>query len=46
MTIGQMTDSHLNNCIAKIMRSRTGWRSEYLERLQLELTIRAIKRAG
>jgi hypothetical protein len=45
MKIGDMTDSHLANCIAKILRSRKGWRREYLDRLQLERVIRSIKRA-
>lgn len=43
--VSQMTDSHLHNAIAKIRRSR-GWRKNYLERLELELTIRAVKRGG
>lgn len=39
--IGSMTDSHLANCIAKIERSGGRWRGEYLERLRLEVEIRA-----
>lgn len=40
LLISQMDTSHIVNCIAKINRSRTGWRAEYLPRLQLELDIR------
>jgi hypothetical protein len=40
-----MTDSHLHNAIAMVLRSKN-WRRQYLDRLQLELTIRAIKREG
>lgn len=46
LLVSQMDDRHLHNCIAKIRRSRRGWRREYLERLEIELTIRAIKREG
>jgi hypothetical protein len=38
--VQQMERSHLVNCIAKIERSKTNWRKEYLSRLQLELWIR------
>lgn len=41
--VSQMEDRHLHNSIALIKRSR-GWRKQYLERLELELLIRAIKR--
>lgn len=41
--ISQMTTSHIVNCIAKIQRSKRGWRREYLERLELELYIRSLK---
>lgn len=41
--VSKMEYSHLLNCIAKIRRSRKGWRREYLPRLELELTIRSIK---
>jgi hypothetical protein len=44
--VSQMEYSHLLNCIAKIRRSRKGWRKEYLPRLELELTIREIKGRG
>lgn len=44
--VSQMEYSHLLNCITKIRRSRTGWRQNYLPRLELELTIRSIKRQG
>lgn len=40
--VGQMTDSHLANAIAKIERSRTGWRREWLGRLKLEQVIRSL----
>jgi hypothetical protein len=43
--VSQMADSHLANCIALILRKRK-WRREYLDRLQLELVIRSIKREG
>lgn len=41
--VSNMDYSHLLACIAKIKRSRKGWRKEYLPRLELELTIRDIK---
>lgn len=41
--VSKMEYSHLLNCIAKIKRSRRGWRKEYLPRLELELTIRDIQ---
>lgn len=44
--VSHMDDRHLHNCIAKIMRSRKGWRRQYLDRLLLEVTIRAIKGSG
>jgi hypothetical protein len=37
--VGEMTDSHLANSIAKIQRS-ANWRKGWLPRLQLEETIR------
>lgn len=40
LLISQMTDSHLINCINKIIRDRT-WRRKYLPRLLLEREIRA-----
>ena len=43
LRISQMTTPHIQNAIAMIQRSRTGWRREYLERLQLELEIRNMK---
>lgn len=43
---GQMTDSHLANCIAKIRRSRKGWRADWLTRLEIEQTIRRISGEG
>lgn len=43
--VSQMSDRHLDNAIALVLRS-SGWRREYLDRLELELTIRAIKRQG
>lgn len=46
LLVSQMEDSHLHNCIAKILRSKTGWRRQYLERLQIELVVRSIKREG
>lgn len=42
--VRQMADSHLANAIALICRS--GWRIEYLDRLQLEQQIRTIERSG
>ncbi len=39
--VNQMTDSHLANCIARIIR--LNWRREWLERLQLEQQIRSMK---
>lgn len=41
--VSNMEYSHLLNCIAKIQRSKTGWRKEYLNRLEIELTIRDIQ---
>lgn len=41
--ISKMDRDHLLNCIAKIKRSRTGWRAKYLPRLELELTIRDVQ---
>lgn len=41
--VSNMETSHIQNCIAKILRSRRGWRREYLDRLRLELIIRSIK---
>jgi hypothetical protein len=41
--VSAMETSHIHNCIAKILRSRRGWRREYLPRLQLELLIRSMK---
>lgn len=41
--VSQMEYSHLLNCIAKIKRSRKGWRKEFLPRLELEIVIRQIK---
>jgi hypothetical protein len=43
--VSQMADSHLHNCIAKILR-HPNWRREYLDRLELELVIRSIQRSG
>jgi hypothetical protein len=40
LLISQMETGHIENCIAKIRRSRRGWRREYLPRLELELQIR------
>lgn len=40
--VGEMTDSHLQNCINKILRSRKGWRRHWLDRLLLEQQIRAM----
>jgi len=42
LLVSQMETRHLINCVAKILRSRRGWRLEYLERLQLELFIRSL----
>lgn len=39
---GQMSNDHLHNCIAKI-RS-TGWRQQWLARLELELIIRKVSK--
>jgi hypothetical protein len=41
--VSLMTDSHLHNSIAKILRSKRGWRRQYLDRLLLEVTIRSIR---
>lgn len=41
--VSKMEYSHLLNCIAKIQRSRKGWRKEFLPRLLLEITIRDIQ---
>lgn len=35
--ISEMNTSHIKNCINKIKKSTTGWRSEYLESLEEEL---------
>jgi len=43
LLVSQMETSHVQNCITKILRSRRGWRAEYLDRLKLELTIRSLK---
>lgn len=43
LLVSQMETRHIHNCIAKIQRSKRGWRGEYLERLQLELNIRRIR---
>jgi hypothetical protein len=40
IAVRQMETSHILNCIAKITRSKRGWRREYLDRLLLELSIR------
>lgn len=40
--VSNMSTSHVVNAINLIERS-SGWRQEYLERLKLELLIRAIK---
>lgn len=42
MLAGQMTDSHLQNCINKIKRSRH-WRKSWLPRLLLEQQIRRLR---
>jgi len=39
--ISQMTDAHLRNAIAKVRRDN--WRLEFLPRLELEVTIRALR---
>lgn len=41
LKVKEMTNSHLSNSIAKIQRSRNGWRREWLGRLLLEREIRA-----
>lgn len=43
LLVSQMETSHIEKCIAKILRSRKGWRRNFLERLQIELVIRSIK---
>jgi hypothetical protein len=43
LLVSQMETSHVVACIAKIERSGCRWRPEYLERLRLELTIRALE---
>jgi hypothetical protein len=40
--VSQMSDSHLHHSIAMILRSKKGWRREYLDRLLLEVTIRSL----
>jgi hypothetical protein len=40
--IPEMETSHIVNCIRKIQRSRS-WRRDQLDRLQLELEIRALE---
>jgi hypothetical protein len=40
--VSQMSDRHLHNAIALILRSH-GWRREYLERLLLEVDIRKLQ---
>jgi len=42
MRVGEMHIDHLKNCIAKITRSRRGWRAHWLPRLLLELDIRSL----
>jgi hypothetical protein len=46
LLVSQMEERHIHNCIAKIKRSRVGWRREYLDRLELEITIRRLKERG
>ena len=41
LKVGQMSDAHLRNCIARIERLRT-WRAHWLPRLKLELVIRSL----
>jgi hypothetical protein len=46
LRVSQMTTSHIINCINKIQRHMAHgkpWRTEYLERLNLELELRALK---
>lgn len=43
--VSQMETRHIHNCIAMILRHKY-WRRKYLDRLQLELVIRAIKNEG
>lgn len=42
LLVSQMTDRHLHNAIAMILR-RHAWRREYLDRLLLEVDIRKLK---
>jgi hypothetical protein len=42
LRVKEMTDSHLANSIAKIQRSREGWRRKWLDRLLLEKEIRSL----
>jgi hypothetical protein len=43
MHVGQMSHDHLLFAIAKIRRSRNGWRRDWLPRLELELVIRSLR---
>jgi hypothetical protein len=43
--VSYMTDSHLHNCMAMILRRRN-WRREYIDRLLLEVEIRRILKGG
>lgn len=40
LLVAEMSDEHLTNCIAMIIR--TGWRAHFLDRLLLELDIRRL----
>jgi hypothetical protein len=43
LKIGEMSEDHIQRCIACILRSGGRWRQQYLQRLQLELIIRSLK---
>lgn len=42
--VGEMADSHLENAIAMVERSKSGWRMQFLPRLYLERGLRKLKR--
>lgn len=44
LQIGEMADGHLENAIAMIERSKSGWRMQFLPRLYLERGLRKLKR--
>jgi hypothetical protein len=46
LRVAQMDEQHIINCINKIRRHWPRWRAGYLSRLEIELTVRQIKRGA